>query len=85
MPPLPSDPSSQPGLPGKTSEIDWISTEKMCLDLDICRSTLYRVRTDDERMKQGSHYIRKNPTSVKCGHLLWNPEKVREIFGRQGQ
>jgi hypothetical protein len=66
------------------SDEQWVSTEEMCLHLDICRSTLYRVRTADGLMEEGVHFIRKNPTSIRCGHLLWNPEKVRQVFQRQG-
>lgn len=62
----------------------WISTQEMCVTLDICRSTLYRVRTANGLMQEGIHFIRKNPTSIRCGHLLWNPEQVRKVFQRHG-
>jgi len=58
----------------------WVSTEEMCLQLDVCRSTLYRVRT--ERMEEGIHFARKNPLSIRCGHLLWNPGEVKKVFRR---
>ena len=61
---------------------DWVSTVEMCERLGICRSTLYRVRTTSGLMKEGQHFIRKNPTSVRCGHLLWSPEQVGSVFSR---
>lgn len=64
-------------------EGDWVSTEEMCDQLEICRSTLYRVRTADGLMQEGVHYTRKNPTSIRCGHLLWNPDEVKKVFRRR--
>jgi hypothetical protein len=71
-------------IPGEDLEEAWVSTQEMCLALDICRSTLYRVRTADGLMQEGVHFIRKNPTSIRCGHLLWSPEQVRKVFQRHG-
>ena len=84
MPP-PLKASTQHATTGEASKEDWVSTEEMCLVLDICRSTLYRVRTADGLMTEGVHFIRKNPTSIRCGHLLWNPAKVGQVFQRQGR
>ena len=81
MPP-PLKASAQPTTTGEGPKEDWVSTEEMCLALDICRSTLYRVRTADGLMAEGVHFIRKNPTSIRCGHLLWNPAEVAKVFGR---
>jgi hypothetical protein len=79
LPPSPVQPKSR-----TEGGEQWVSTEEMCAQLDICRSTLYRVRTAEGLMEEGAHFIRKNPTSIRCGHLLWNPGKVREVFQRHG-
>jgi predicted DNA-binding transcriptional regulator AlpA len=63
-------------------EAKWLTTEEMCQLLGICRSTLYRVRTFDGLMAEGVHFVRKNPASIRCGHLLWNPAEVEKAFGR---
>lgn len=80
-------PSSLTKIPIQHRIVDegetWVTTEEMCALLKICRSTLYRVRTAEGRMEEGVHFVRKNPMSIRCGHLFWNPKKVEEVFRRR--
>lgn len=62
---------------------DWINTEEMCEHLQICKSTLYRVRTVSGLMSEGKHFVRKNPIADRrCGHLLWSRAAVSAVFAR---
>jgi hypothetical protein len=54
----------------------------MCDRLDVCRSTLHRARCRPGTMEEGTHFIRKTPSSNRYGRLLWNPEAVFQAFHR---
>jgi transposase len=58
--------------------IVWLTTDQMIKRLDVSLSTLYRAKRT--MMRDGVHFVRKNPASGRNGHLRWNEQAVREVF-----
>jgi predicted DNA-binding transcriptional regulator AlpA len=53
----------------------WISTPELCAELAISRTTLYRWRQRGV-LRQGLHWVRKNPGAPRSDHL-WSPTACR--------
>ncbi|MFM7676280.1 MAG: hypothetical protein ACKO5F_12030 [Synechococcus sp.] len=60
----------------------WLTTEQLCAQLSISRSTLFLIRRQG-LLKDGRHLVPKNPTARRS-HLLWNLQRCELALGRHG-
>jgi hypothetical protein len=58
----------------------WRTTEELCQELAISRSTLFALRKSG-LLKDGRHLVPKNPTTRRS-HLLWHLQRCELALGR---
>ena len=59
----------------------WLTTEELCRQLAISRSTLFAIKRSG-LLKPGRHHVPKNPSSPRS-HLLWHQHRCELALGRQ--
>jgi len=58
----------------------WLTTDELCRELAISRSTLFALRKSG-LLKEGRHLVQKNPTTSRS-HLLWHLQRCELALGR---
>ncbi|MEA5424001.1 hypothetical protein [Synechococcus sp. CCY9202] len=58
----------------------WLTTDQLCTELAISRSTLFLIRRQG-LLKDGRHLVPKNPTASRS-HLLWHLQRCQLALGR---
>ena len=59
----------------------WLTTEQLCAELAISRSTLFAIKSSG-LLKAGRHLVPKNPACPRS-HLLWHRHRCELALGRQ--
>lgn len=62
------------------SSSPWLTTDELCQQLAISRSTLFALRRSG-LLKDGRHLVPKNPSSSRS-HLLWHLQRCELALGR---
>ena len=69
-----------PAAPAAMTPTPWRTTEEICHELAISRSTLFALRKSG-LLKEGRHLVPKNPTTSRS-HLLWHLQRCELALGR---
>ncbi len=69
-----------PAAPAAMSPTPWRTTEELCQELAISRSTLFALRKSG-LLKPGRHLVPKNPT-CRRSRLLWHLQRCELALGR---
>ena len=64
-----------------TTPNPWLTTEELCSQLAISRSTLFAIKRSG-LLKPGRRLVPKNPASPRS-HLLWHQHHCELALGRQ--
>jgi hypothetical protein len=62
------------------SSSPWLTTDELCQQLAISRSTLFALRRSG-LLKDGRHLVPKNPSTSRS-HLLWHLQRCELALGR---
>ncbi len=83
LPPWVASPAAHtPAAPAAMSPSNpWLTTEELCAQLAISRSTLYAIKRSG-LLKPGRHLVPKNPACPRS-HLLWHLHRCELALGRQ--
>ena len=69
-----------PAAPAAMPPTPWRTTEELCQELAISRSTLFALRKSG-LLKPGRHLVPKNPT-CRRSRLLWHLQRCELALGR---
>jgi|688.fasta_scaffold269115_3 hypothetical protein len=67
--------------PAMSPSNPWLTTEELCAQLAISRSTLFAIKRSG-LLKPGRHLVPKNP-GCRRSHLLWHLHRCELALGRQ--
>jgi hypothetical protein len=59
----------------------WLTTDELCSQLSIGRSTLFALKRKG-LFRSGHHLVPKNPASSRS-HLLWHLQRCEMALGRR--